>query len=76
MKMRFLERMLTRRHDQRQFSDLRPRIRQRLTLAVQELGDAEGAIAAALGLPKPPRLLMIDEETAVIVLPSERTLLS
>lgn len=72
MKMRFLERMLTRRHDQRHFSDLKPRIRQRLTLAARELGAAEEAITAALGLPEPPRLLMVDEEEAVVVLPSER----
>jgi hypothetical protein len=74
--MRLFERMLMRRHDQRQFSDLKPRVRQRLRLAALELGDAEEAIAAALGLPEPPRLLMVDEEAAVVVLPSERSLFS
>ena len=70
--MRFLDRMLTRRRDQRQFCDVKHRTRQRLALAARELYDAEDAIAAASGLPMPPRLLMIDEEEAVVVLPTDR----
>lgn len=70
--MRVLQRLLVRRYDQRQFADLDPRICRRLALAARELRDSEEAIAAAVGLAEPPRLLMIDEEEAVVVLPSDR----
>ncbi|MDT9600238.1 hypothetical protein [Sphingosinicella rhizophila] len=70
--MHWIERMLTRRHDQHRFTDLKPLVRRRLKLAARELRDAEDAMAAELRLPQPPRLLMIDEEEAVIVLPNDR----
>ncbi|MFC4929981.1 hypothetical protein [Massilia sp. GCM10023247] len=54
------------------FDALGPRVRRRLAPAFQELGDAEQEMAARLGLPAPPRLLLIDEETGVIVAPEER----
>ena len=71
--MRFLERMLTRRNHQRAFADLKPKVRERLTLAARELAGAEEEIAAAMGLPEPPRLLLIDEEEAVVLLPGDRS---
>ena len=70
--MRILDKLLTRRRNQPSFSALAPRFRQRLALACRELGDAEQAIAADLDLPRPPRLLMIDEEKAVILTPGDR----
>ena len=70
--MASLKRMLMRRHDQRRFTDLKPRVRHRLALASRELAEAEESIAAALRLSRPPRLLMIDEEEAVVVLPNDR----
>lgn len=70
--MRILDKLLTRRRDQPHFSALPPRVRQRLGLACRELNDAEQALAARLGLSQPPRLLMVDEEEAVILTPSDR----
>lgn len=70
--MRILDKLLTRRRDQPRFSSLPPHVRQRLTLACRELSDAEQSIAERLGLPKPLRLLMVDEEEAVILTPSDR----
>lgn len=64
--------LLTRRAKQPRFSALAPRFQQRLALACRELSDAEQAIAAALDLPRPPRLLMIDEEKAVVLTPGDR----
>lgn len=71
--MRFLDKMLTRQRNQPSFSALTSRSQQRLALACQELSDAEEAIAAELDLPQPPRLLMIDEEKAVILTPGNRS---
>ncbi|MEC4721758.1 hypothetical protein RY831_21550 [Noviherbaspirillum sp. CPCC 100848] len=70
--MRILDNFLTRRRDQPRFSSLAPHVRQRLTLACRELSDAEQSLAGRLGLPRPPRLLMVDEEEAVILTPSDR----
>lgn len=70
--IRLLDKLLTRRRQQPNFSALAPHFRQRLALACRELGDAEREIAAALDLPHPPRLLMIDEEKAVILTPADR----
>lgn len=74
--MRILNKLLTRRRDQPHFSALPPRVRQRLAVARQELSDAEQAIATRLGLPQPPRLLMVDEEEAVILTPGDRAEIS
>lgn len=70
--MRFIERLFTRRRTQRRFSDLKPRTRERLNRAICELSGDERDIAEQLGLPEPPRLLMVDEETAVVLLPEDR----
>lgn len=70
--IRIVEKLLTRRRDQRRFSALPGRVQQRLALACRELNDAEEALAARLHLPQPPRLLMVDEEEAVILTPSDR----
>lgn len=70
--MRILDKLLTRRRDQRRFSALPTSVRQRLVVACQELNDAEEEIATRLGLPQRPRLLMVDEEEAVIVTPGDR----
>jgi hypothetical protein len=74
--IRILEKLLTRRRDQPRFSALPRRVQQRLALACQELSDAEQALAARLDLPQPPRLLMVDEEEAVILTPSDRAKIS
>jgi hypothetical protein len=47
-------------------------VRRRLVLACRELSDAEEGVAKRLALPTPPRLLMVDEENAVIVTPRDR----
>lgn len=54
------------------FTALTPRVRRRLAPAFQELSDAEQELAVRLGLPAPPRLLLVDEEAGVIVAPDER----
>lgn len=69
---RILDKLLTRRRGQPRFSALPPSVQKRLALACRELGDAERAIAASLDLPQPPRLLMVDEEEAVILIPGDR----
>lgn len=74
--MRILDKLLTRRRDQPRFSALAPHVQRRLTLASRELGDVEQALALRLGLPKPPRLLMVDEEEAVILTPGDRANIS
>jgi ABC-type branched-subunit amino acid transport system ATPase component len=76
VKMRLLDKLFTRRRGQPSFSTLAPRVRRRLTHACRELGDAEQALATRLGLPQSPRLLMVDEEEAVIITPSERAEIS
>jgi hypothetical protein len=70
--MRILDKLLTRRRDQPRFSALAPHVRHRLALACRELGDAEQELATRLGLPQPPRLLLVDEEEAVILTPGDR----
>jgi hypothetical protein len=72
MAMRLFDRIWTRRRHQRRFSDLAPHVQRRLALVARELRDEEDAIAAALNLPEPPRLLMIDEEESVVVGPGDR----
>ena len=70
--MGFLDKWLTRRRRLPSFAALAPRVRRRLVPACRELADAEQQLAAHLGLPQPPRLLLIDEEEAVILTPGER----
>ena len=71
--MRLFDPLLTRRREQPRFATLPPRVRRRLAFACRELTDAEDAIAKRLGLPAPLRLLIVDEEEAVIVSPSDRS---
>jgi hypothetical protein len=70
--MSLLDRILTRRRFRPLFSSLSLHVRSRFARACQELTEAEEAIAEQLGLPAPPRLVMIDEETAAIILPRDR----
>lgn len=70
--MGIVDSLLTRRRRMPRFALLAPRIRRRLTLVCRELSEAEDEVAARLGLARPPRLLLVDEETAVVVTPDER----
>lgn len=70
--MGILDKLLTRRRRMPRFETLAPRIRRRLRLVCRELSDAEEELAARLDLPQPPRLLLVDEEKAVILTPAER----
>lgn len=54
------------------FAALAPPVRRRLGPVCRELSDAEQELSDYLGLPRPPRLLLVDEEEAVIVTPEER----
>lgn len=70
--MGILDKLLTRRRRMPRFETLAPRIRRRLRLVCRELSEAEEELAARLDLPQPPRLLLVDEEKAVILTPAER----
>ncbi|WP_102961156.1 hypothetical protein [Mangrovicella endophytica] len=70
--MPIFDRLLTRRYTERRFAALQPRVRSRLALAARHLAEQEEDISASLGLSVPPRLLLIDEEEAVIVRPADR----
>lgn len=70
--MGILDTFLTRRRRTPCFATLAPRIRRRLGPVCGELGEAEQELATRLGLPQPPRLLLVDEEEAVILTPEDR----
>lgn len=70
--MGILDRLLTRRGHPTCFATLAPRVRRRLRPVCRELSEAEQTLAARLGLPRPPRLLLVDEEAAVVLTPDER----
>jgi len=70
--MGILDMLLTRRRRMPLFAALAPRVRRRLNIVCRELSEAEEELAARLGLPEPPRLLLVDEEEAVILTPGER----
>lgn len=70
--MGMLDKLFTRRRRLPCFAALSPRVRRRLAPVCKELNDAEQDIARHLGLPQAPRLLLIDEEEAVILTPAER----
>ena len=74
--MALLERFLVRRQGLPRFSALPHHVRRRLAFACQELTDAEAEMAEQLGLARPPRLLMVDEEEAVILFEPDRAELS
>ena len=71
--MGIIDKLLTRRRRLPSFAALAPRIRRRLAPVCKELSDAEQDVADYLGLSRPPRLLLVDEENAVILTPEERT---
>ena len=70
--MRLLDRLFTRRRRLPDFAGLQGGVRRRLRGACLELTEAEDRAAARLGLAAPPRLLLVDEETAVILDVDER----
>lgn len=70
--MRLLDRFFTRRRQLPRFADLSESAHRRLNGACRELGDAEDRMAAHLGLAEPPRLLLVDEEEAVVITPEQR----
>lgn len=70
--MSIFDRFLVRRRALSRFSAVPVRVRRRLALARRELDDTEAEMAEQLGLSEPPRLLMVDEEEAVIVFPGDR----
>ena len=70
--MRILEVLLVRRRGLPRFDRLPPRVQRRLALAGRELSDAEAEMASKLGLAHLPRLLMVDEEEAVVISPADR----
>lgn len=70
--MSLLDRLWIRRRGLPSFSTVPRTVRRRIGHACRELTEAEREIAEKLGLPEPPRLLMVDEEVAVIVLPEDR----
>ena len=70
--MRLFDRLFTRRRQQPRFADLSDRARGRLAVACRELTDAEDWMAEQLGLGRPPGLLLVDEEEAVVLSPRDR----
>ena len=71
--MRFLDRIFTRCRRRPTASHLADSTRRRLAPACRELTDAEEQIARDMCLPTPPRLLLIDEEAALIISSKERS---
>jgi hypothetical protein len=70
--MGFFDRLLTRGRAAPSFAELPTGVRRRLSPVCNDLGAAEQEMAERLGLPQPPRLLLVDEEAAVILVPEER----
>lgn len=70
--MSLLARLFTRRRRLPRFADLPDAVRSRLDDACHELTEAEDRMAARLQLAVVPRLLLVDEEEAVVVTPRER----
>jgi len=70
--MRWVEAILPRRRKDPRFSNLPSRKRKRLTLVCQHLTKAEDETARKLGLATPPRLIVVDEEEAVILFAQDR----
>lgn len=69
--MRVLDRLFIRRRLPR-FGDIPDRARGRLDTACRDLAEAEDRMAERLGLADAPRLLLVDEEEAVVVEPAQR----
>ena len=70
--MGIIDKFMTRRRHQPRFDTLAPRVRCRLAPVCQELSNAEQDLANYLGMPQPPRLLLVDEESAVVLRHDER----
>jgi hypothetical protein len=70
--MALLDAIFTRRRQVPRFSALPRRTRQRLSVACDDLTRAEDEMADKLGLNAPPRLMLVDEEEAVILLQADR----
>lgn len=70
--MRWLETLFIRRRYQPDPKRLAERTCRRLQPACQQLSEAERLVATSIGLATPPRLLLVDEEQAVILTPEAR----
>lgn len=70
--MSLLDKLFTRRRGVPRFSALPRRTRQRLAAACRDLTRTENEMADKLGLDTPPRLMLVDEEEAVILLKTDR----
>lgn len=70
--MALLDKLFTRRRGVPRFSALPQRTRQRLAAACHDLTRAENNMAEKVGLDTPPRLMLVDEEEAVIILQTDR----
>lgn len=70
--MALLDAIFTRRRQVPRFSALPRRTRQRLSVACDDLTRTENEIARDLGLDAPPRLMLVDEEEAVLLLKTDR----
>lgn len=70
--MALLDRLFVRRRAMPRFSSLPQQVRRRLSVACQELTSAEDQMAQRLGLPNPPRLVLVDEEEAVVLFAADR----
>lgn len=67
-----LDVIFTRRRTVPHFSALPRRTRQRLGPACDDLARSEDEMARKLGLQTPPRLMLVDEEAAVILMAGDR----
>ena len=72
--MRFLDAFFTRSARRPQRSALPRSVRRRLAQSCADLTQEENALAERFGLPMPPRLLIVDEEEAVIITYANRPL--
>lgn len=73
--MAFFDRYFLRGQGAPHLADLSPAVMRRLQRACGGLSASEEEMAKLLGLDTPPRLLMVDEEEGVIVLPEDRRLI-
>jgi len=70
--MSWLDRIFTRRRRQRGFGPVPTWARFRLRPACRQLSDQEQRMQELLGLAVPPRLMMADEELAILIEPAAR----
>lgn len=67
-----LDAFFTRRRKVPRFASLPRRTRHHLVVVCEDLTEFEDEMARRLGLDTPPRLILVDEEEAVILLPDDR----